>query len=98
MRHTVGGAQKVVTLARVIASSNFFALKRDGFGTKTVASAFQGAKKQLQACFAQPGDEMLQWMSPGCSPIQYMVERCPIGYVTWVCMTSLGFDVVPDVK
>jgi hypothetical protein len=45
---------------------------------KMHAPAFHGAKKQLHACFAQPGDEMLRWMSPGRRPIQYIVERCPV--------------------
>src|SRR5215470_7476271 len=42
-------------------------------------SSFHGAKKQLQACFAQPGDEMLRWMSPGRTPSQYIVNRWPTG-------------------
>src|SRR6202047_4806275 len=71
MRQTVGGAQKVVTPQPVSASSRPRALKRDWLITKTVASAFQGAKKQLQACLAQPGEDRLQWMSPGLMPIQY---------------------------
>ena len=65
MRQTVGGAQNVVTPQPVMASSSPRALKRDWLITKTVASAFQGAKKQLQACLAQPGEERLQCMSPG---------------------------------
>src|SRR5947209_4982496 len=60
MRHTVGGAQKVVTPQPVIASSSPRALKRDWLITNTVASAFHGAKKQLQACLAQPGEDKLQ--------------------------------------
>src|SRR5712672_497002 len=75
IRQTVGGAQNVVTPQPVRASSRPRALKRDWLITKTVASAFQGAKKQLQACLAQPGDERLQWISPGLIPIQYIVER-----------------------
>ena len=27
----------------------------------------------------QPGEEMFRWISPGCSPSQYMVERPPTG-------------------
>lgn len=65
---------------------------------KTVASAFQGAKRLDQACLAQPGEEMFRCTSPGFSPIQYIVVRCPIGYDTWVCSTSLGRAVVPEVK
>src|SRR5882672_5744624 len=60
MRQTVGGAQNVVTPHPVRASSKPRALKRDWLITKTVASAFHGAKKQLHACLAQPGDERLQ--------------------------------------
>ena len=41
----------------------------------TVAPAFQGAKKQLHACFAQPGEETFRWMSPGSNPSTYIVER-----------------------
>ena len=52
----------------------------------------------LHACLAQPGEETLRCTSPGCRPIQYMVDRCPIGYDTWVCCTSLGRLVVPLVK
>src|SRR6185312_4733187 len=79
MRQTVGGAQNVVTPQPVMASSRPRALKRDWLITKMVASAFQGAKKQLHACLAHPGEERLQWMSPGVMPIQYMVERWPTG-------------------
>ena len=46
---------------------------------KTEASALNGAKKLLQACFAQPGELMFQCLSPGCRPSQYIVERCPTG-------------------
>jgi hypothetical protein len=56
MRHTVGGAQKVVTEQRRISSSTTRGLNFDWLQTKTVAPAFQGAKKQLQACLAQPRD------------------------------------------
>src|SRR4051794_26748257 len=65
---------------------------------KTQACAFHGAKTLLQACLAQPGDEMFRCTSPGSRPIQYIVERCPAGYETWVCSTSLGRAVVPEVK
>ncbi|CAM5435387.1 hypothetical protein SHIRM173S_00774 [Streptomyces hirsutus] len=63
-----------------------------------VASAFHGAKRLDQACLAQPGEEMFRCTSPGVSPIQYMVARCPTGYEVWVCSTSLGCAVVPEVK
>ena len=46
---------------------------------KIAAPAFQGAKKLLQACLAQPGELMFQCTSPSRSPIQYMVERWPTG-------------------
>src|SRR3954452_6272673 len=65
---------------------------------KTVASAFHGANRLDQACLAQPGEEMFRCTSPGLRPIQYMVARCPIGYEVWVCSTSLGRAVVPEVK
>jgi len=42
---------------------------------KMQAPAFHGAKKQLHACLAQPGDEMLRCTSPGFRPIQYIVVR-----------------------
>ena len=64
----------------------------------TVASAIQGAKTLLQACLAQPGEAMLRCTSPGCRPIQYIVDRWPTGYETCVCSTSLGSAVVPEVK
>src|SRR3954454_25088605 len=64
----------------------------------THACAFHGAKTLLHACLAQPGDEMLRCTSPGRRPIQYIVDRCPTGYDAWVCSTSFGFAVVPDVK
>ena len=70
MRQTVGGAQKVVTPSRTRASRVVFASNRAWSRISTQASASQGVKKQLQACLAQPGDEMFRWMSPGCSPIQ----------------------------
>src|SRR5947199_10629700 len=78
-RHTVGGAHSVVTPQRPMVASSPLASKRGWLTTNTVAPAFHGAKKQLQACLAQPGDEMLRWISPGCNPSQYMVDRCPTG-------------------
>src|SRR6266496_134224 len=65
---------------------------------KTQASAFQGAKTLLQACLAQPGEEMLRCTSPGSRPIQYIVDRWPAGYEACVCSTSFGLAVVPEVK
>jgi hypothetical protein len=79
MRQTVGGAQNVVTPQREIALSRPLALKRGWFSMNTVAVAFHGAKKQLQACLAQPGEEMLRWMSPDLAPSQYIVVSCPTG-------------------
>src|ERR1700733_7740516 len=79
IRHTVGGAQKVVTRQREIVSSRALALKRGWFSIKKQASATHGVKTQLQACLAQPGDEMLRWMSPGLRPIQYIVDSDPTG-------------------
>src|SRR4051812_42743467 len=64
----------------------------------TQACAFHGANTLLQACLAQPGDEMFRCTSPGRRPIQYIVDRCPAGYDAWVCSTSFGRAVVPDVK
>ena len=60
MRHTVGGAQNVVTPQRAMVSSSPLALKRRWLTMKIVACALHGAKKQLQACLAQPGEEMLR--------------------------------------
>src|SRR3954470_8734456 len=64
----------------------------------TVASASQGANRLLQACLAQPGEDRFRCTSPGRSPIQYSVDRWPIGYDACVCSTSFGRAVVPDVK
>ena len=41
---------------------------------------------------------MFRWTSPGRRPIQYIVDRWPTGYDAWVCSTSLGCAVVPEVK
>jgi len=79
MRQTVGGAHRVVTPQRTIASSVFCGSKRPCGGMKMVAPAFQGAKKQLQACLAHPGELMFKWTSPARRPIQYIVERWPTG-------------------
>ena len=79
MRQTVGGAHRLVTEQRVSVSSSRRAEKRAVLRISTHASAFHGAKTLLHACFAQPGEEMLRWTSPGCSPSQYIVERWPIG-------------------
>ena len=78
-RHTVGGAHNVVTPQRRMIASSPLASKRGWLTTNTVAPAFHGEKKQLQACLAQPGEEMLRWTSPGCRPSQYIVERWPTG-------------------
>src|SRR5689334_21015959 len=98
MRHTVGGAQKLVTPHRSIWAISASASKRGALELNTVASAFHGAKTLLHACLAQPGEEMFRWTSPGSSPIQYIVDRCPTGYDACVCSTSFGWAVVPDVK
>src|SRR3954470_17115698 len=78
-RHTVGGAHRVVTPQRLMVASSPLASKRGWLTTNTVAQAFQGEKKQLQACLAQPGEEMLRCASPGCRRSQYIVERWPTG-------------------
>src|SRR5947208_12510215 len=78
-RHTVGGAHSVVTPQRPTVASKAFASKRGWLTTNTVAPAFHGAKKQLQACLAQPGEEILRWTSPGCRPSQNLVETAPTG-------------------
>src|SRR3954462_2448687 len=98
IRHTVGGAQNVVTPQRAIVSSSPAASNRGWLTTSAVAPAIQGAKTLLHACFAHPGDDTLRCTSPGCSPIQYAVDRCPTGYDVWVCSTSFGRAVVPLVK
>jgi hypothetical protein len=59
--------------------SSAAASKRGWFTTRIVASAFHGAKKDDHACLAHPGEEMLRCTSPGCRPIQYIVDRCPTG-------------------
>jgi hypothetical protein len=41
---------------------------------------------------------MLRCVSPGRTPSQYIVERWPTGYDCWVCSTSFGRLVVPEVK
>jgi hypothetical protein len=78
-RHTVGGAQKVVTLQRSSTPKSALALNGAWLTISTVAPAFHGAKKVLQACLAQPGEEMLTCTSPGCRPSQYIVESEPTG-------------------
>src|ERR1700761_7110163 len=78
-RHTVGGAHSVVTPQRPMVDSSCLASKRGWLQMKMVAPAFQGAKKQLQACLAQPGEEMLRCTSPGCKPSQYIVDSAPTG-------------------
>ena len=64
----------------------------------TQAPAIHGVKKFDHACFAQPGEAMLRWRSPGSSPIQYIVDRWPTGYEVWVWATIFALDVVPEVK
>src|SRR5919206_412157 len=98
MRQTVGGAQNVVTWQRTSWSSSAAALKRVKLKTITVASASHGAYTLLHACLAHPGEDRFTCTSPGWIPAQYMVDRCPSGYEAWLCSTSLGFAVVPEVK
>jgi hypothetical protein len=57
IRHTVGGAQNVVTSQRTIWSRSPVASNLAWFTISTVASAFQGAYTLLHACLAQPGEE-----------------------------------------
>src|SRR5262245_22848251 len=78
-RQTVGGAQDVVTAQRSSTPSSALALNGAWLTISTVVPAFHGAKNVLQACLAQPGEEMLRCTSPGCSPSQYIVDRAPIG-------------------
>src|SRR5262245_31317542 len=78
-RHTVGGAHNVFTPASRTTAISADGTKRRLSSATTVASAFHGAKKLDHACFAQPGELMFKWTSPGRHPIQYMVERCPTG-------------------
>src|SRR4029079_9994560 len=73
-RHTVGSAHRVVTRKRPMVAKSPLASKRGWLTTNTVAPAFHGANKQLQACLAQPGEEMLRCTSPGCSPSQDIVD------------------------
>src|SRR6202034_2121276 len=60
MRHTVGGAHSVVTPHRAICSRVARASNRSYWCTNIVAPAFQGAKKLLHACLAQPGELMFR--------------------------------------
>ena len=78
-RQTVGGAQNVVTPHAPIASSSAGAENRSWPRISAVAAAFHGANTLLHACLAQPGEEMFRCTSPGCRPIQYIVDRCPAG-------------------
>src|SRR3954462_1035296 len=96
--HTVGGAQNVATEALRTQSTVRCAEKRDCSRTKIVAPAFQGAKKLLQACFAQPGELTFWCTSPSRMPTQYIVERWPTGELACVWRTSFGLAVVPEVK
>ena len=79
IRYTVGGAQKVVTRSSRTISSRAAASNRAWLTMRIVAAAFHGANRQDQACLAQPGEEMFRCTSPGRSPIQYIVARCPTG-------------------
>ena len=75
IRHTVGGAQNVVTPQSPSAASSPAALNLDWLSIRIVACAFHGANRFDQACLAQPGEEMFRCTSPGWMPIQYMVDR-----------------------
>ena len=79
IRHTVGGAQNVVTAQSPRALSSPSALNRDWLRMRIVAWAFHGANRLDQACLAQPGEEMFRCTSPGLMPIQYIVDRWPAG-------------------
>ena len=79
IRHTVGGAQNVVTWQLPSAASSPAAENRAGISTSTVAPAFHGANTLLQACLAHPGEDRFRCTSPGWMPIQYIVDRCPTG-------------------
>src|ERR1700722_740149 len=56
IRHTVGGAQNVLTPQSPSAASSPWALNLDWFKMRIVAEAFHGAKKFDHACLAQPGE------------------------------------------
>src|SRR5215831_15854703 len=98
IRQTVGGAHSEVMPQDPMASSRAAAENRSWPSMNAVAPAVSGANTLLHACFAQPGEDTFRCTSPGCRPIQYRVDRCPAGYEACVCSTSLGCDVVPEVK
>ncbi len=67
IRKAVGGAKKVLigkrsNMASVASGSNFLPRASQ---TKSAAPMFQGAKKQVQAAWAQPVSEMVQCKSSG---------------------------------
>ena len=67
IRYAVGGAKNVVigkrsNISSAAAGSNFFPRASQ---TKRAAPMFQGAKKQVQAAWAQPVSEIVQWRSSG---------------------------------
>ena len=75
VEHPPAGAQHSHPM-RATTSSSALASKR-GVVDEHHAPAFQGAKKQLHACLAQPAT-ILRCRSPGRSPIQ-IVDRWPTG-------------------
>ena len=79
IRQTVGGAHSEVTPQAGMASSSTAAENRSWPRISDVAPAIHGANTLLQACLAQPGEEMFRCTSPGCRPIQYSVDRWPAG-------------------
>lgn len=64
----MGGAQIVVTGKRSSTPGSTLASKRGWSATNTVAPAYHGANSELQACLAQPGEEMFRCTSHGCRP------------------------------
>ena len=55
------------------------------------APMFQGAKKQVQAAWAQPVSERVQWRSVGLLSSQnFPVGMWPMGYVACVFITIFG--------
>ena len=97
----MGGAKKVVmgnrsNIASVSWASNFLPRPSQ---MKMAAPMFQGAKKHVQAAWAQPVSEMVQCRSSGPLSSQNLpVMTWPMGYEACVCSTILGCPVVPDVK
>ena len=98
IRHTVGGAQKLVTGRAVHLRHQPGRVEAGVVVDEDGGLGVPGREEVGPGVLGPAGRGDVQVHVARLRPIQYIVARWPIGYEAWVCSTSLGRAVVPEVK